>query len=59
MLLIVDFHVTGKEGLSNDIHNNHFQRPDLFTTDEMGTSDWMTLGDVTKLRHMYGCEDGK
>ena len=34
------------------------QRPELFTNDQMGSNDWMTLGDVSKLRQMYGCNTG-
>jgi len=33
------------------------KRPDLFTTEQMGTNNWMTLDDVSKLRQMYGCDD--
>ena len=34
----------------------HLQRPDLFTTEQMGTNIWLSVGDVSKLRTMYGCD---
>ena len=34
----------------------HLQRPDLFTTEQMGTNTWLSVGDVSKLRTMYGCD---
>ena len=39
----------------------HLQRPDLWTTEELGKAkgDWMSENDMAKLRKMYQCEEGK
>ena len=33
----------------------YFQRPDLWPTEGLGMKDWMTAGDMAKLRFMYEC----
>ena len=35
------------------------QRPDLWATEELGRGEWMTNGDVEKLRKMYECDGRK
>ena len=40
-----------------DIFN--LQRPDLWTSEELGTGTWMTDGDEKKLRMMYECDGRK
>ena len=37
----------------------NLQVPDLFTTEEIGTSSWMTDSDVAKLRMNYQCDGRK
>ena len=37
----------------------NLQRPDLWTTEELGRGEWMTNGDVEKLRKMYECDGRK
>ena len=36
-----------------------FQRPDLWTSAQLGTGSWMSQGDMSKLRQMYQCDEGK
>jgi hypothetical protein len=33
----------------------NFQRPDLFSTSDMGQRVWMTSNDALKIRLMYDC----
>ena len=36
-----------------------FQRPDLWTSAQLGTGSWMSQGDKSKLRQMYQCDGRK
>jgi hypothetical protein len=51
-------HYHSKAFSKNKLETLISKRPELFTTNQMGTNDWMTLGDVAKLREMYGCNSG-
>ena len=33
-----------------------FQKPELFTTNELGTRGWMTKTDRMEIRKMYECD---
>ena len=35
------------------------QKPELWTTAELGTGSWMSGGDIEKLRMMYECDGSK
>ena len=35
------------------------QKPELWTTEELGSGSWMSEGDKEKLRMMYECDGSK
>ena len=43
----------------DDFIKKKFQRPDLWTSAQLGTGSWMSQGDMSKLRQMYQCDEGK
>ena len=45
--------------LSKIILTFYYQRPDLWPTETLGRGDWMTAGDMAKLRFMYECDKRK
>ena len=48
----------GRKSLPMGFRHNiplNFQRPDLFSTSDMGQRVWMTSNDALKIRLMYDC----
>ena len=45
--------------ISLDIYIFFVQKPELWTTAELGSGSWMSDGDMEKLRMMYECDGSK